>query len=81
MSTRDRLGRHWRVKKTTLQAFTRNPRTKKDSVEIEIPLFALKERCKCGGTMMKPAGMPKLLGEWKICSKCSAEIRCMRKEY
>lgn len=82
MSMRDNLGRHWRVKGSTLQAFTRNPKTKKDSVEIELDLAKPKQAQthKCGGTMLKVVGVPKLFGEWLVCSKCSAQKMIERDE-
>lgn len=77
---KDNLGRHWRVKGSSYQAFTRDAKTGKDSVEVEVPLVATQDIHKCGGTMMRVAHTPKLLGEWLVCGKCSAEIRRDRDE-
>ena len=75
MSKRDTLGRHWRVKGNTYQAFTRDQRTGKETIEVELDLSgAGDEKHHCGGRVMKVAGMPRLLDGWKVCRKCSAEV-------
>jgi hypothetical protein len=77
MSRQDNQRRHWRVKGNNLEHFSRDPKTKKDSIVETMSLVPLKnkETHKCGGTVMKVAGMPRLFGDWKVCTKCSAEIK------
>jgi hypothetical protein len=82
MSKRDNLGRHWRVKGSKLELFSRDPKTKKDSVIEDLDLIPLKQKetHKCGGSILRVAGMPRLFGDWKVCGKCSAEIRNEEKQ-
>ena len=79
MSNRDTLGRHWRAKGNSLQAFTRDARTGKDSIEIEVPTMVTGEVHKCGGKVLRVAGVPRIFGEWRVCGKCSADIKQPRR--
>lgn len=79
MSKRDNLSRHWRVKGSTLEAFTRDKRTNKESIEVEIPLVGTNEAHKCGGKLMRIAGLPRIMGELRFCGKCSAEVKPPRR--
>jgi hypothetical protein len=79
MSKRDNQGRHWRVKGSTLEAFTRDKRTNKESVKVQLPLAGTGEAHKCGGKLMRIAGLPRIMGELRFCSKCSAEVNLSRR--
>jgi len=73
MSKRDNLGRYYRVQGNMLQRFTRDRRGQ-DTVDLEIKLAGSERRHKCGGKIMVVPGMPRILGDWEVCGKCSATV-------
>jgi hypothetical protein len=74
MSMRNRLGQHWKVQGNLFRLISSDERDP-EQVKSEVLAVNTKQVHKCGGKVMMAAGLPRILGEWRMCSKCSAEVK------
>lgn len=80
MSRRNNRGQHWKFNSKgpsfiLVDKPKRNRAVDDPQVKASVDAVPVKEQHKCGGKVYKVAGLPRIHGEWYMCSKCSADVR------